>query len=118
MTDDELERALIALPLEEPPADLRRRILVSTVYRPRLAVPAWEVWTAGTLSALVVWLAYLVLTGIPRAGRDAVHALAASLDHLGLAVGAPTLLWTILGISSAVWISQLSLPRRELRPGQ
>ena len=31
MTDDELDRALFALPLEEPPADLRARILAATV---------------------------------------------------------------------------------------
>ena len=35
MTDDELERALAALPLEEPPADLHARILAATVCRRR-----------------------------------------------------------------------------------
>ena len=30
MTDDELERALLALPLEEPPPEMRPRILAAT----------------------------------------------------------------------------------------
>ena len=34
MTDDDLDRALFALPLEEPPADLHGRILAATVLRP------------------------------------------------------------------------------------
>ena len=33
-SDDALDRALFALPLEEPPADLRASILTATVYRP------------------------------------------------------------------------------------
>ena len=33
MTDDELDRALFALPLEEPPADMHQRIMSATVLR-------------------------------------------------------------------------------------
>ena len=44
--DDELERALLSLELEEPPADLRRSILASTVYHVPVAasVRPWEPW--------------------------------------------------------------------------
>ena len=65
MDDAALERALFALPLEEPPADLRGRILAATVYRPALPFKMWEVWVIGTLMALAVWLMIAVLTAVP-----------------------------------------------------
>ena len=40
MDDDELERALLGLPLEEPPDGLRASILLATAYRP---APAFSV---------------------------------------------------------------------------
>jgi len=40
MTDDELDRALFALPLEEPPADMHQRIMSATVLRAAPCVPA------------------------------------------------------------------------------
>ncbi len=47
MTDDELDRALFALPLEEPPADLHGRILAATVLRPAPTFRVWELLHAG-----------------------------------------------------------------------
>ena len=44
MTDDDLDRALFALPLEEPPADLHRRIMAATVLRPAPEFRQWELW--------------------------------------------------------------------------
>jgi hypothetical protein len=90
MTDDELERALFALPLEEPPAGLRDRILAATVARPRLTFRAWEIWLIGTLVALMVWLTVLVATSAPDVGGVISAALNRGVD--------------------LVWISQLSLP--------
>ncbi|GAC1417375.1 MAG: hypothetical protein NVSMB5_08090 [Candidatus Velthaea sp.] len=111
MTDDELERALFALPLEVPPADLRARILGVTVYRPRLTIRAWEIYVVGTLAALAVWMAFFVLTSVPDPGERIAAALASAMHTIGLAASSTTMLWVALGISSALWISQLTLPQ-------
>jgi hypothetical protein len=115
MTDDELERALFALPLEEPPVELRARILASTVSRPRLTFRAWEIWLIGTLLALMVWLGFMVGTSSPEIGDAISRAVSAGVDELAALLSVSALMWTVLGISFVVWISQLSLPasRRE-----
>jgi len=116
MTDDELDRALFALPLEEPPVDLRARILAATVARPRLTFRAWEVWLVGTLFAFMVWLTVLVGTSVPDIGGVISRALSAGVDTFAESLSVNTLMWMALGVSFAVWISQLSLPqsRREI----
>jgi hypothetical protein len=115
MTDDELDRALFALPLEEPPVDLRARILAATVERPRLTFRAWEIWLIGTILAFMVWLAFLVATSSPNVGGTISRAISDGIDEATALVPVSALLWTGLGISFVVWISQLSLPvsRRE-----
>jgi hypothetical protein len=115
MTDDELERALFALPLEEPPDDLRSTILAATIDRPRLTFSPWEVWAVGTLAALVVWLSVMVTTSVPHIGHAIVSQLTSALDLFAASVGINTLMWIALGGSFVFWISQLNLPygRRE-----
>ncbi|MFN2461527.1 MAG: hypothetical protein ABR591_12715 [Candidatus Velthaea sp.] len=110
MTDDELERALLALPLEEPPAGLHGRILAATIYRPRLTFRTWEIWAIGTALALMVWLTVLVLTGVPDAATRITHGVGYAVNHLSTAFSSAAMLWAVLGISSAIWLSQLSLP--------
>lgn len=111
MTDDELDRALFALPLEEPPADLRPRILAATILRPTAAFRAWELWVLGTVAAFAVWLTYLVLTSSPDAGHRIVDNFAVLLRTTGL-VSLNTLFWLALGMSSAWLISSLTfMPR-------
>jgi hypothetical protein len=115
MTDDELERALFALPLEEPPVDLRARILAATVERPRLAFRAWEIWLLGSGVAFMVWLMFMVGTSVPDIGATISRAISDGIDRVAPAISVNALMWTALGMSFAVWISQLSLPppRRE-----
>jgi hypothetical protein len=110
MTDDELERALFALPLEEPPVELHARILAATIARPRLTFRAWEIWLIGTLLALMVWLAFLVGMSTPEVGGAVGRAISAAVDQVAATVSVSALMWTVLGISFVVWISQLSLP--------
>ncbi|HZT13889.1 MAG TPA: hypothetical protein VFA29_13885 [Candidatus Baltobacteraceae bacterium] len=105
--DDDLERALFALDLEEPPADLRRDILAATIYRPQVAVPAWELWLMGAVCALLTWVAVL-------AGHNADSQTISILTHRaadGLAALAKpqTLLWAAAGGGLVLWISQLNL---------
>jgi hypothetical protein len=115
MTDDELERALVALPLEEPPAELRGRILGATIYRPRLNVRAWEVWAVGTVVAVAVWLSAVVLTGVPNAGGRIIAGVANLVPAFERAATSSTALWLAVGIATAVWLSQLSLPQPQRR---
>ena len=52
MTDDELDRALFALPLEEPPADMHERIMAATVLRAGPAFRTWELWLLAAAAVL------------------------------------------------------------------
>jgi len=110
MTDDELERVLFALPLEEPPVELRARILAATIERPRLTFRAWETWLIGTVVAFVVWLAFAVGTSVPDLGGTISRTVSDAVDQVATLVPVSALMWGLLGISFVVWISQLSLP--------
>ncbi|HLI96146.1 MAG TPA: hypothetical protein VKT72_08675 [Candidatus Baltobacteraceae bacterium] len=107
--DDELERALFALDLEEPPADLRGSILAQTIYRvpASASVRPWEIWLYGAMCAALVWLLFFVLRG------DAHRAVVTATDYghqLLSAVAQPSVLfWIALGGAAAFWISQMEL---------
>ena len=110
--DDDLDRALAALPLEEPPARLHARIMAATVLRPAPLVRSWEIWLVGTLLALAVWLTWTLISA-PHATERVVSA---ATGALAAAAGSETtMLWLALGISSAWWLSQLSVPRTARR---
>jgi hypothetical protein len=108
-SDDELDRALFALPLEEPPEELRASILAATIYSPALpATPfkLWEAWALGAAIAVVVWICALI-------GSGAVDPLIAALRPLAISAAAAilqpvTLLWIALGGAAAFWLSQLT----------
>lgn len=106
MTDDELERALAALPLEEPPADLHDRILSATILAPPTTVRWWEVWLLGTFLAVVVWLTFTAFTTTPDAGTRLTALFIDALRSGGL-LSVWTYLWLAVGISSAWAISRL-----------
>ena len=117
MTDEELEQALFALPLEKPPGDLHALILGATIYRPRLNVATWEVWTLGTIAACMVWLTILLFT---TPAQTIAHlstqltALAASAWTPSILATNGVLLWMSIGISAAIWVSQLTfIPKRQ-----
>jgi hypothetical protein len=113
MTDDELDRALFALPLEEPPADLHRKIMAATVYRAAPAFRTWELWLLAGALALVGWLTFLMLSSHGAGGRFE-DAFVAGLRALGL-FSRSTYIWVAIGVSSVWWISSLSfMPVRRL----
>ncbi|MBC5815865.1 MAG: hypothetical protein GIW97_04910 [Candidatus Eremiobacteraeota bacterium] len=60
---DDLDRLLFALPLEEPPKDLRASILASTIYRPSFPFKVWETWALGIVMAVGVWLCVMIAQG-------------------------------------------------------
>ena len=111
MTDDELDRALFSLPLEELPADLRPRILAATILRAPAPFKAWEFWLLGTAVAFAVCCTYLILTSSPHATQRIIDNAGALIRTTGL-VSLGTLFWLAVGMSSSMWISSLNLMPR------
>ena len=114
--DDDLDRAIAALPLAEPPAGFHARIMAATVYRPEPAVGGWDVWLIGTLVAVAVWLSWLVAATPHATERLAGAALYAVQTTAALST-TYTVLWLAIGVSAAWWISQLSVPATRRRIG-
>jgi hypothetical protein len=94
---DDLDRALMALPLEEPPVGLRDSILAATIYAPPLesiALRTWEIVLIGTLLAVGSWLAIALAQNVALTSQliggfqEVVAALAAPTTFLWLACGA------------------------------
>jgi hypothetical protein len=107
--DDDLDRAIAALPLAEPPAGFHARIMAATVYRPEPVVRNWEVWLIGTLVAVAAWLTWLVAT-TPHATEQLAGAVASAMQMTAGVTTTATVLWLAVGVSAAWWISQLSVP--------
>jgi hypothetical protein len=112
--DDDLDRAIAALPLAEPPTGFHARIMAATVYRPEPLVRGWEVWVIGTLVAVAAWLSWVVAT-TPRAVTQIVDAAMAAMQTTAALTGTYTVLWLAVGVSAAWWISQLSVPTTRSR---
>ena len=114
--DENLERALEVLPLEETPPDLHARILAVTVNRPAPVFRSWELWVVGFALALAAWLV-LAITGNPLAGgvatSSAIQRLAERAPELLSAALTPNaLMWFGIGVIAAIWFSQLTFPGR------
>lgn len=101
--DDALDRALFALPMEEPPVDLRASILSATIYRPAPVFSMRELITLGAICAVVVWLVAAVVLG---GGSLLVHSLQAVGAQTMRALGnISLLLWVAAGGATAIWLS-------------
>jgi hypothetical protein len=105
--DDDLERALFAMDLEEPPADLRNSILAATIYHVPVAatVPAWEPWLYGGLCAALVWL----LIAVIRGGTPVAIAESYGAEFVALVSQPATLFWIAVGGAATFFISQMNL---------
>jgi hypothetical protein len=114
--DDDLDRAIAALPLAEPPAGFHARVMAATVYRPEPAVRGWEVWLIGTLVAVAAWLTWVVAT-TPRATEQIANAATYAVQTTAGLTSTYTVLWLAVGVSAAWWISQLSVPNTRNRIG-
>ena len=112
MTDDDLDRALFALPLEEPPLDLHQRILAATVLRPAPTFAPWEI----VLLVIAVALTAAATTWMFTSSPGSVHRLGADIVAGMRAAGLfsrATYVWLGIGISSLWWISSLNfMPAR------
>ncbi len=110
--DDALDRALAALPLERPPADLHARIMAATVYAPEPAgslLPGWELWLVVLASSLALWLGW-VFVATPHL-FERLTGIIESTVAAGDVGSASTALWVAVGISAAWWIAQFSVPQ-------
>ena len=113
MTDDDLDRALFALGLEEPPADLHAQIMAG-VMRPAPAFRQWELWAIGAILGLIGWLTFTLFVASPESGERLTDAAVGMLRQLGL-VSLATYVWLAIGASSVWWISSLTfMPVRRL----
>jgi hypothetical protein len=102
-SDDALDRALFALPLEEPPAELRGAILASTAYRPAAPFSVWEVAGLGAVAAVTVWLVVLIAMG---GGGLFLHTLATIGSTVETGLSNVTMLaWLATGAMTAFWLS-------------
>jgi hypothetical protein len=102
-SDDALDRALFALPLEEPPDGLRASILTATVYRPAPPFAVWEVTGIAALVAIGVWFSVLIALG---GGTLFVHTFATIGQTLTQVLSnVSNLAWTAAGIATAAWLT-------------
>jgi hypothetical protein len=106
MTEDELDRALFALPLEEPPADLHGRIMAATALRPAPTFTALEICVLVLSVALVGSLTFWMFASTPHAGSRLADTIVAGARAMGL-FSRSTYVWLAVGISSVWWISSL-----------
>ena len=119
---DDLDEALFALSLEEPPADLRASILRATIHDPAVTpvlalapeVPsaferAWNPIVAGVGAAMLAWLCLAITLE-----RSLVATIVQALGTFGHQLAEPsTFVWLALG-GATVFAVQLAdaLPKR------
>ena len=101
--DDALDAALFALPLEEPPADLRASILAATILRPAPLFSFREVLALGTIAAVTVWLIGAIALGGAALFVQSLQAAQTAIGHV--ASNATTLAWIAAGAATAMWCS-------------
>jgi hypothetical protein len=103
MDDERLERAILGLPLEEPPADLRASILLATSYRPAPAFSFLDLALLGSLGAVAVWLVVLLVLGGGSLFVVTLATIGSALSHAFSNTG--VLAWLGVGAATAVWLT-------------
>lgn len=114
MNDEELERAILALPLEEPPQGLRTSILLATAYRPAPAFSFAELAVLGSVGAVALWLIVMLVLG---GGSLFVHTLATIGSALSQTLSNTAVLaWLGAGGATALWLSLFTGSQPALLP--
>lgn len=101
--DDDLDRMLFALPLEEPPADLRASILAATAYRPAPVFKPWEVSMMGAVAAVGIWLVVLIVLGGPALFARTLQHISDGAIRAGS--NAELMGWLAAGCATAAWLT-------------
>ncbi len=88
--DDALDEALFALPLAEPPHDLRASIFAATIWREAPAISVPEGIALASIAAALAWIAVLMLPqlGATLANAFSNFAVLSWLSWLGLGAAA------------------------------
>jgi len=107
MTEDDLDRALFALPLEEPPAGLHERIMAATAMRPSPTFAMWEWMLLVVAVSLTIAATVWMFTSAPGSVHRLGYAVVGMARALGLFQRA-TYIWLGVGITSVWWISSLN----------
>lgn len=102
-SDEALDRALFALPLEEPPSDLRSAILTATVYRPAPAFGVWEIAALGALAGVLLWLIVSLAMGGGAPFLQSAATVGSAVLH-GLS-NVAVLTWLAAGVATAFWLT-------------
>ncbi len=114
---DDLDRALFALPLATPPADLKGAILRATIHAPRSAQPAaftrYEIAGIGSALAIAVWLLIAAIAD----HRFAVAMTENAYAILRGLVEPTTLAWMTAGgaVAALLTLANLTPLRRNVR---
>jgi hypothetical protein len=103
MDDERLERAILDLPLEEPPEGLRASILLATAYRPAPAFSFLDLAALGSLGAIAVWLVVLLVLGGGSLFVDTLGTIGSALSRIFSNTG--VLAWLAAGGATALWLT-------------
>jgi hypothetical protein len=95
--DARLERALAALPLEDPPAGLRDRILLSTIHRTVPIFLTWELAVVGCALAVCTWLILAIIGSPADFGAQVRVATSHAIDVFISALNPSLLIWFAIG---------------------
>jgi len=106
MDDERLERAILDLPLEEPPEGLRASILLATAYRPAPAFSFVDLAALGSLGAVAVWLVVLLIVGGGSLFVETLAAIGGAFSRIFSNVN--ILAWLGAGGATALWLTLLS----------
>ncbi|MHB8462675.1 MAG: hypothetical protein ACYDA1_08520 [Vulcanimicrobiaceae bacterium] len=100
---DDLDLAIAALPLDEPPAGLRAMILARTIDRAEAPAWSWEITIIGACIAVLVWAALALVTG----SATPIVALIGSFtaQSITMLVNINTLAWISSGMLLAFWLT-------------
>ncbi|HYL26511.1 MAG TPA: hypothetical protein VEW74_01685 [Candidatus Nitrosotalea sp.] len=106
MDDERLERLLLELPLEEPPAGLRASILLATAYRPAPAFSVLDLALLGSLGAFAVWLVVLLVIGGGSLFVTTLATIGSTFSRVFSNGG--ILAWLATGGATALWLTLFS----------
>ncbi|HEY5257767.1 MAG TPA: hypothetical protein VIJ12_05245 [Candidatus Baltobacteraceae bacterium] len=101
--DESLERALFALDLEQPPADLRSSILAATVYRAPAIVTLPEAAALFALVGVIGWVCVSIAMGGMPLLADTLFSIQLAVAHFF--TNTVTLLWIASGGGAAIALS-------------
>jgi len=100
---DALDHALFALPLEEPPTDLRTSILAATAYRPAPVFSMRDIVVIGLILATMVWLVAAIVAGGVGLFAHTVAMIGGTFERFLSDVR--TIGWLGAGAATALWLS-------------